>query len=645
MSDSREDSGWEDDFDPQSLLGTIVDDGDARALKLSQLLGSGSYALVYSAEPVNRMHVSQSDVPVQETSTCDAIAVKVLFKRGLSATQMRLQRLEAELLTTLGEHEGIVRLRRMTEDRDFLYLVLDRCDEDLYEAIESSKINGRAVFYDLQDEMDMVECIKDAFCQIVRSIQFCHSKNVYHRDLKPENILTVSNPTTGLLTTKLTDFGLATRERRCFDYGTGSASYTAPEALYPPKQGEEDAGYDAAANDVWSLGIVLFNLLTTKNPWVSASDDDESYVAFRKWFRRVSTASPQSSVPLSPISLEYGLSDRCDAVFRRVFDPNPETRCSTDELLDLVVAVPRFNASRACVPLPHLLSTSLPAPSAVRANNRTGLLNHQMRRNRSWSSDMSDMDFSAVPVFEETDDDTKVGTPSRRFSRISLLSAGFAADDAVSPGGTGSSGSISIAVPSGSAAWSRSSLAGSSSGTHAGGLPSGKVIAKALATGKKNLLRPLLMLPSSSSGFGSRSSLTSSSPALSSGTPGWRASPNSSPLNFRKMPIAGSSSITASRPSAVTGSWTAAREEAQKKSALKVPGLKNGGSRGVAVSRGAGSSSKHLHHLNPMPRLLPSPAIDPSALAAALSSVSTSTSPPPPSLRVPSLRVRCVAQH
>ncbi|KAJ3099926.1 hypothetical protein HDU97_002658 [Phlyctochytrium planicorne] len=414
---SREDSGWEDDFDPHTLIGAIVDQDGENSLKLTQLLGSGSYALVYSAEPAHPLDCPispTSDVTCEQITTLtDSIAVKVLFKRGLSENQMRLQHMEAELLTILGEHQGIVRLRRITEDADFLYLVLDRCDEDLYEAIATSKINGKAPFYDFTDEMDMVESIKDAFGQIAGSVAYCHGRSVYHRDLKPENILTVINPSNGLVTTKLTDFGLATRDRICYDYGTGSSSYTSPEALAPPKHGKEE-GYDCAANDVWSLGIVFFNLLTSKNPWAIASLEDQSYAAFDRWFRHVKTLSPQSTVPLSPLCVEFELSDRCDEVFRRVFDPNPKTRCGLKELIELVGSVPRFNATRPRVgTMP--LSSSLPLGGDTRASIRS---NH-VRRNRSWSSDMSNMDFSNVPIF---DDGFGATAASRRMSRASILS-------------------------------------------------------------------------------------------------------------------------------------------------------------------------------------------------------------------------------
>ncbi|KAI9330696.1 kinase-like domain-containing protein, partial [Zopfochytrium polystomum] len=267
---SHVDSGWDDDdeFDPQSLIGEIIDENTPSALRLNRLLGAGSYAFVYSAVPVSSSS-NASSLPV---------AVKCLFKQGLASDQLELQRTEADILRRLGGHPNIVKLISVSESSTFLFLVLDRCDEDLLEVIMSGKVCATGSFYDISDEMDMVETVKDLFSQLLDAVEFCHANGIYHRDIKPENVLAVFS-STGEISLKLTDFGLASFNRHPMDYGVGSVSYTSPESLAGPKplNNWAQVGHDAIANDTWSLGIVLFNLLTSKNPWYSATAEDSAY--------------------------------------------------------------------------------------------------------------------------------------------------------------------------------------------------------------------------------------------------------------------------------------------------------------------------------------------------------------------------------
>ncbi|KAJ1557910.1 hypothetical protein HK405_014870, partial [Cladochytrium tenue] len=288
------------------LIGQIIDEGSPSALRLTRLVGAGSYAFVYASVPVSS---SSSNISLP-------VAVKCLFKRGLSTDQLDLQKTEADILLRLGGHPHVVKLISVSETSSFLFLVLDRCDEDLLEVIMSGKVCGTGSFYDVSDEMDMVETVKDLFKQLADALEFCHSNGVYHRDIKPENVLAVYS-NTGDIDIKLTDFGLATYLRHPMDYGVGSVSYTSPESLAGPRpiNNWSQVGYDAMANDVWSLGIVLFNLLTSKNPWYSATKDDKAFADFCRWHEtaKLEYVSPMATVLRpSPLRDQFGLSERCD---------------------------------------------------------------------------------------------------------------------------------------------------------------------------------------------------------------------------------------------------------------------------------------------------------------------------------------------
>ncbi|KAG2407631.1 CBL-interacting serine/threonine-protein [Vigna angularis] len=95
------------------------------------------------------------------------------------------------------------------------------------------------------------------FQQLIDALDYCHNKGVYHRDLKPENLLLDSK---GNL--KVSDFGLSALQK-CNDVLTtrcGSPCYVAPELLL-------SKGYNGAAADVWSCGVILFELLAGYLPF------------------------------------------------------------------------------------------------------------------------------------------------------------------------------------------------------------------------------------------------------------------------------------------------------------------------------------------------------------------------------------------
>ncbi|KAJ3414459.1 hypothetical protein HDV05_006552 [Chytridiales sp. JEL 0842] len=452
---SKEDSGWEeDDFDPQSLIGTIVEyqdprTGETACVSLAKLLGSGSFALVYAADTLattdmiltdaNATPTPHNNFKAPITSTPSLLAVKCLFKQGLSAAQLSLQRREAELLLRLAGHEGIVSLHAVSETSSFLFLIMDRCDEDLFDAILTGKICGKGPFYEIEDEMEMCESVKDVFTQMVDAVAFCHSKGVYHRDLKPENMLTLTHPVSGDFVVKLTDFGLATTRRFCHDYGSGSVSYTPPDSLAGPAydrchhrnntptdtssdsssdDSEEDPGFDAAGHDVWSLGVVFFNLLTAKNPWYSATPDDAAYAEFSAWLESVNvfeksisggsgttTTTTVKAPGPSPLRKSFGLSKECDGVFKRVFQPEASHRCSLQDLRGLVERIPRFldPAMKSAMLQPSKMMVEVRDAagrvSIVHAYKMGGSRASGARsRARSWSSDLSDMDFANVPA-------------------------------------------------------------------------------------------------------------------------------------------------------------------------------------------------------------------------------------------------------
>jgi 5'-AMP-activated protein kinase catalytic alpha subunit len=98
------------------------------------------------------------------------------------------------------------------------------------------------------------------FRQLLRAVQFLHSRGIAHLDLKPENVLMFDDGV------KLADFGCCESVvgRPSFDH-SGSAHYSAPELF-------GSRGSDNRPADVWSLGVILFTLETGLLPFTETSD-------------------------------------------------------------------------------------------------------------------------------------------------------------------------------------------------------------------------------------------------------------------------------------------------------------------------------------------------------------------------------------
>ncbi|KAN0063023.1 hypothetical protein ACQY0O_004186 [Thecaphora frezii] len=144
-----------------------------------------------------------------------------------------------------------------------------------------------------------VRLIARMFCQICDAVQFCHDRGISHRDIKPENFIvedrryigdaaepfspdhSVSTAADSLrdvearVIVKMTDFGLATAEERCRDFDCGSKPYMAFEC-----HNNISDDYDPKQADIWSLGVVLLNLLFHRNPFTEPSSDCPSFAAY-----------------------------------------------------------------------------------------------------------------------------------------------------------------------------------------------------------------------------------------------------------------------------------------------------------------------------------------------------------------------------
>jgi serine/threonine-protein kinase len=154
--------------------------------------------------------------------------------------------------------------------------------------------------------------------QAARAVAAAHARGFVHRDIKPGNILVTHEGRV-----KVADFGIARAlsESALTLPGTtlGSVHYFSPEQA----RGE----LATPASDIYSLGIVLFELLTGKRPWTG---DTAAAIA---------TARLTGAVP-SPASVHGGIPPSLDAIARKALATNPEDRFATAN--DMAEALERY---------------------------------------------------------------------------------------------------------------------------------------------------------------------------------------------------------------------------------------------------------------------------------------------------------------
>ena len=162
---------------------------------------------------------------------------------------------EVAIMRRLKRHHNIVHMIDAAQDKKFGYIVMQACTGgELFDRI-ASRSGGLS-------ERDAAMAVVD----VVRAIDHFHAKRVIHRDLKPENLLYKdSDPGSPL---KVIDFGLAIIQEpgQKVDECCGTTSYMAPEVL---------TGAYSTEVDLWSLGVIVFFMLSGYLPFPGRSDEEK----------------------------------------------------------------------------------------------------------------------------------------------------------------------------------------------------------------------------------------------------------------------------------------------------------------------------------------------------------------------------------
>lgn len=212
--------------------------------QLLEELGRGGMGVVYRA---------------RQSSLNRTVAIKLILRGTLASEQDQLRfRSEAEAAARL-QHPSIVPIYEVGEHNGQLYFSM--------QLIEGVTLGNRLRKGPLPDR-EAATIVQE----VARAIHFAHQKGIVHRDLKPANILLDRRGKP-----HISDFGLA---KRLHDDGASAASLTQAGAVLgtpsymAPEQASGDRGAIGAATDIYSLGAILYALLTARPPFQGTTPVD-----------------------------------------------------------------------------------------------------------------------------------------------------------------------------------------------------------------------------------------------------------------------------------------------------------------------------------------------------------------------------------
>jgi len=192
-----------------------------------------------------------------DEKTGERVALKVLKKKEMGVTADVIKQVEREIhAMSQINHQNVIRLKEVNWDI-------------MYEKKNGTKIPVILVVLELATGGELFDFLaftgpfedtvaRTYMQQMIAGLAHCHSKGIAHRDLKPENLLLDSS-----FVLKLADFGFANTfnsVQNVMYTECGTPGYMAPEVF-------SKKGYDAAAADIWSCGVVLFILLAGFPPF------------------------------------------------------------------------------------------------------------------------------------------------------------------------------------------------------------------------------------------------------------------------------------------------------------------------------------------------------------------------------------------
>ncbi|XP_076029278.1 MAP/microtubule affinity-regulating kinase 3-like isoform X33 [Oratosquilla oratoria] len=246
--------------------------------RLLKTIGKGNFAKVKLAKHI---------------PTGKEVAIKIIDKTQLNPGSLQKLFREVRIMKIL-DHPNIVKLFQVIETDKTLYLVM--------EYASGGEVFDYLVFHGRMKEKEA----RAKFRQIVSAVQYCHQKKIIHRDLKAENLLLDSE-----MVIKIADFGFSNEftPGNKLDTFCGSPPYAAPELF----QGKK---YDGPEVDVWSLGVILYTLVSGSLPFDGSNLKELRERVLRGKYR-----------------IPFYMSTDCENLLKKFLVLNPARRASLETIM------------------------------------------------------------------------------------------------------------------------------------------------------------------------------------------------------------------------------------------------------------------------------------------------------------------------
>jgi serine/threonine protein kinase len=203
---------------------------------------------------------------------------------------------EAQLVATLDQHPHIVNLYEVGEHQGQPYFTMRLLTGgSLAQRLEAPKDSNPAAAADRRVREQRASA--ELLAKVARAVDYAHRRGILHRDLKPANILLDAEGEP-----LVSDFGLA---RRLDQTGSLVASGIVGTAPYmPPEQAAASPGAATTAADVYSLGAILYELLTGRPPFRGPTDLDTLLLVLQRAPVPARQVNPHLSRDLETICLK-----------------------------------------------------------------------------------------------------------------------------------------------------------------------------------------------------------------------------------------------------------------------------------------------------------------------------------------------------
>ncbi len=256
--------------------------------KILDKLGEGGMGVVYKA---------------QDTRLDRLVAIKFLPSHLSSTADNRARFLQEAKATAALNHPNILSIYEIDDHNESAFIVLEFIDGQTLKEYLAALNTGSGV--PVRQAIAWTEAI-------ARGLKVAHEKDIVHRDIKAENIMLTKS---GQL--KIMDFGLAKLRSHATLTRAGSSLGTL--SYMSPEQAQGSAADQRS--DLWSLGVLLFELLTGDLPFKSEHEAGLLYLIVNQ-------------APPFPSELDRRLPEDIDAIVMRMLDKDPEKRFQrVDELL------------------------------------------------------------------------------------------------------------------------------------------------------------------------------------------------------------------------------------------------------------------------------------------------------------------------